>query len=348
MGATGTLAKKFPIDTKHGLLIGSALLLSACGQEQAAEPPAPPPEPAAEEPAPPPAAPAASAASDSGLPDRIVAERGEFIPEGIEFDHANRRILTGSLAEGTVFEIGTDGSLSPVVLDPELVSSVGIEVDEPRDRLLVANSDRAAFGGASQGQAKLGVYSLTSGERIAMVDLGPLAGGGEGAFFANDVAVTVDGTAYVTDTMRNVIYRVGTDYEPSLFYRFEAMEGLGLNGIVAHEDGYLIVVASGENGVLYKVPLGDPSGAAAVALDQPVNGADGLDWTADGQLASTSNSTSSVVLLDSTDGWASATTAGTATFEGQATTGTRVDDEFYVVQPQFTGPEQPVILRAIF
>src|SRR6185503_17251502 len=48
----------------------------------------------------------------------------------------------------------------------------GIEADEPRDRLLVTNSDRAAFGGDAAGQAKLGVYNLTTGERLAMVDLG--------------------------------------------------------------------------------------------------------------------------------------------------------------------------------
>ena len=331
---------------KAGLSIFGALILAACGQE-AAPPPA---EPAAAAPEPAPVAtPAAeSSASDTGLPDRILVERGGFIPEGIEYDHANGRFLTGSLAEGTIFEIGTDGSLTAAVVDPELVSSVGIEVDEARDRLLVANSDSAAFGGQSDGQAKLGVYNLSTGERIAMVDLGPLAGEGEGSFFANDVAVTADGTAYVTDTMRNVIYRVDADYEASLFYQFEPMEGLGLNGIVAHEDGYLIVVAAGGAGVLYKVPIDDPSAAAAIALDEPVAGSDGLDWTVEGALASTSNSTSSVVLLESTDSWATASTVATATFEGQATTGTRVNEEFYVVQPHFNDPEQPEILRAEF
>jgi hypothetical protein len=48
---------------------------------------------------------------------------------------------------------------------------VGIEVDDPRDRLLVANADSSVFQGGGAGQAKLGVYNLTTGERIAMVDL---------------------------------------------------------------------------------------------------------------------------------------------------------------------------------
>jgi hypothetical protein len=329
-----------------GLIITGTALLAACGQETATPPAAEAPAaapPAAAAPAAP-----APAAGTSGMQERIVAERGGFIPEGIEYDHANGRFLTGSLAEGTIFEIAGDGSMTAAVSDPALVSSVGIEVDEPRDRLLVANSDRAAFGGQSQGQAMLGVYNLTTGERLAMVNLGPLAGGGDGAFFANDVAVTAGGVAYVTDTMRNVIYEVDGNYEASLFHRFEPMEGLGLNGIVAHADGYLIVVANGGEGVLYKVPLDDPGAAAAVSLDQPVIGADGLDWTEEGALAVTSNSTSSVVLLESTDSWSSARTVATASFDGQATTGTRVEDEFYVVQPHFNDPEQPVILRAVF
>ncbi len=328
-----------------GLLMAGAVVLTACGQE-AAEPP-----PAATELAPPPSVavppPAPTPVADTGLPDRIVAERGGFIPEGIEWDTANRRLLVGSLAEGTVFEIANDGSLTPFVSDDALVSSVGLEADEPRDRLLVANSDSAAFGGQAAGQAMLGVFSLTSGERIAMVDLGPLAEGAS-SYFANDLTVTDDGTVYVTDTINNVIYRVDTDYNASLFYAFEPAEGLGLNGIVAHSDGYLIVVASSGNGTLYRIPLDNPDAAAPIALDAPATGADGLDWTSSGQLASISNSTSSVVLYESSDGWVSATTAGTATFEGQATTGTEVDDAFYVVQPHFTDPEQPVILRAEF
>jgi hypothetical protein len=181
------------------------------------------------------------------------------------------------------------------------------------------------------------------------VDLGAVSGGGaDAAFFANDATVTDDGTIYVTDTRMNVVYRVDANYDASVFYRFAPMEGLGLNGIVAHEDGYLIVVASGGNGVLYKIPLNNPEAASQIMLAEPVTGSDGLVWTADGRLASISNSASSVVLLTSDDSWASARTAGTASFEGQATTGAAVDDGVYVVQPHFNDAEQPVILRAEF
>jgi len=282
------------------------------------------------------------------VPDRIVLARGGFIPEGIEYDTANHRFLTGSLAEGTIFGIRNDGRMMPVVQDPALVSSVGIEVDEPRDRILVANSDRAVFDGQGQGQAKLGVYSLTTGERIAMVDLGATLGGADDVYFANDVAVTADGRAFVTDTRMNVVYEVGTDFTPSVFYRFAPMEGLSLNGIVAHDDDYLIVVASSTAGMLYKIPLANPSAAAAVRLSEPATGADGIVWAADGNLAAISNSGSNVLKYTSSDNWASATVAARAGFEGQATTGAAVGDDIYVVQPHFNDAEPPVILKAAF
>jgi sugar lactone lactonase YvrE len=280
------------------------------------------------------------------IPGRIVLERGGLIPEGIEFDTVGRRFLSGSLVDGTVYEIGFDGTLAPFVTDSALVSSVGIEVDEPRNRLLVANSDRAVFGGEGPGIAQLGVYLLSTGERITMVDLGSVAGGNdESIVFANDVTVDDAGNAYLTDTWMNLIYRVDASYNVSILYRFEPTTGLGLNGIVYHEDGYLIVVAVGGQGILYRVPVDDPRSAEPVELSHPATGADGLVWAADGRLVVISNSSSSVQAYSSDDGWRSAELTGVATFEGQATTGAAVDGDIYVIQPHFNDDAAPELIR---
>ena len=77
----------------------------------------PPPVPVSE---PPPASPESGG---SQFPDVITAQRGGFVPEGIEYDRANERLLTGSLAEGSIFEIGMDGSVNAFITDPALVSS---------------------------------------------------------------------------------------------------------------------------------------------------------------------------------------------------------------------------------
>ncbi len=300
----------------------------------------------ATEPAQPAAEPETTESSD-GMPARIVAERGGFVPEGVEYDQANGRFLTGSLTEGTIFEIHNDGSMTAVVIDPELVSSVGIEVDEPRNRLLVANSDSAVFDGSSRGQAKLGVFDLTTGDRIAMVDLAPALGdvADDAAFFANDVTVADDGTMYVTDTRMNVVYQVDGAYEASVLHRFEPTEGFALNGIVHHPDGYLLVIGSGN---IYKMPVNDPATTQQVSLAEPVAGADGLVWAADGRLAVVSNSGAGVVALTSSDGWMSAAVAGVATYEGQSTTGAAVGDDIYVVHPHFGDQDPPMIDRVTF
>lgn len=288
----------------------------------------------------------ACAATGSRLPAQVEMERGGFIPEGIEFDTVGRRFLSGSLVDGTIYEIGTDGSLTPFVRDGELVSSIGIEADEPRDRLLVANSDDAVFGDQGPGIAKLGIYRLSSGERVGMIDLGAVSGAGDDdTVFVNDVTVAGNGDVYLTDTMMNVVYRVDPALAPSVFYRFEPTTGLGLNGIVYHAGGYLIVVANGTQGLLYKIPIDDPAAAHPIELSQPATGADGLLFDAGGRLIVVSNSTSSVRAYSSDDGFESAVLTGEAGFAGQATTGAAVDDDIYVVLPHFDDDEPPQLLR---
>lgn len=330
------------------LTIAAATILAACAPEESAAPPEMPataPPPAAPSPATPPADTAGPA-----LPQRIVAERGGFIPEGVEFDVANGRFLTGSLAEGSIFEIGLDGSVTAIVTDPELVSSVGIEVDEPRDRILVANSDASVFqpDSGSSGQAKLGAYSLTTGQRLAMVDMGATLSRPDAVFFANDVAVADNGVAYATDTRQNVLYRVDTNYQAAVFYEFPPTEGLALNGIVYHSDGYLLVADLG-NGALYKTPIANPSATSMVTLPEALNGADGIVWRADGALAVVQNSQDGrVVALTSSDGWSSAQIAGIAPHRGQATTAAAAGDAIYVVQPHFADQDPPSIERSAF
>ena len=281
------------------------------------------------------------------MPDVIVAERGGFVPEGVEYDTTNSRFLTGSLSEGSVFQIDPDGRVTALVNDPELVSSIGIEADEPRDRLLVANSDRSVFGGDSAGQAKLGIYNLTTGERIAMVDLAAVIDEppDDAVYFANDVAVVDDGTAYVTDTRMNLIYEVGLDYQASVFHQFEPMEGSSPNGIVPHPSGYLLV-AGGTT--LWKVPLEDPGRATQVTLPEEIPGQDGMVWTAEGRLAIVSNSDNRVVALTSTDDWATAQLAGVAAYGTQATTAAVAGDDIYVVHPHLADADPPSLERVVF
>lgn len=304
----------------------------------------PPPVPVAEP------APAPPTPGSSQFPDVITAQRGGFVPEGIEYDRANQRLLTGSLAQGSIFEIGADGSVNEFINDPALVSSVGIEVDEARDRILVANADRSVFAGESQGLAMFGAYSLTTGQRLAMVDLAAELGAeSDTGYFANDVAVADDGNAFVTDTRQNVVYRISPDYEASVHYAFSGVEGIALNGIEWHPDDYLVIADMG-NGRFYKLPTQSGSDAAMIAVPEALPGADGIVWRPDGALAVVQNSPTDgrVALLASDDGWLTAEITAVSAHSGQATTAAAVGDEVYSVQPHFEDQEPPTIQRAMF
>lgn len=316
-------------------------VLSGCAPE--------PESPTAESP---PASPTVAAPATPPLANEalavITAERGGFIPEGIEYDEDNGRFLTGSLSEGTIFVIERDGRVVPFIRDADLVSSVGIEADEDRDRLLVANSNSVVFNDQNaSGHAKLGVYHLTTGERLAMVDLGATIAG-TARYFANDVTVDREGNAYVTDSFANAIYRVTPGYQASVLHRFTDLpQGALLNGIVYHDGGYLLAVAEER---IYKVPVANPAGTTQVNVSEPVGGQDGIVLTDDGRLVATSNSGTEprLVAFTSADNWASAQRAGVAILNGQATTAAIVGDEIWAVHPHFADAERPTIERGNF
>ena len=310
-----------------------ALALS-CSDATESEPDVAAPRPAAAEP-------------EVGWPETIVAERNLFIPEGVEYDKTHGRILVGSLADGSVYQLERDGRLTPVVEDAELLSSVGIEVDEASGRLLVANSDMSVFSSGGTGQAKLGVFDSGTGERIAMVDLAATIEDrtDETVFFANDVTVDDRGRIYVTDSRTGAIYVVDEAYGASVLHRFALSDAFFPNGLVYHPSGYLLVAGSES---LYKLPLDDPASASLVSLPEPISGADGVVWTSDGHLAIVANQQNRVVVLTSADDWASAELVGVAQYEVMATTVAVVGVNLYVVHPHFEDDGAPSVERVKF
>src|SRR5687768_14885975 len=137
------------------------------------------------------------------LPDEIafVSPAPGLLPEGIEWDAVTGSFLVGSLSQGTIHRItpNDDGTatIEPFIEDEELMSTVGLEVDEENNRLIVSNSAATAFSGGP-GAAMLAAYDLETGERAYMVDLAALYDSPTN--FANDVTVDEEGNAYVTNS----------------------------------------------------------------------------------------------------------------------------------------------------
>ncbi len=216
------------------------------------------------------------------LPDEVAFQAPGIYPEGIEYDLLSNRFLLSSLTTGTIGEVDDAGNYRPFIIDEDLFSSVGIEVDVLRQRLLVANADlgiAANTSDSTSGQtASLGIYDLSSGNRIAMIDLTE-ADTLARPHFANDVTVDLQGNIYVTDSFSPIIYKVSNDNEVSVFLENDTFlpppGGFGLNGIVYHPGGFLIVAFSATNS-LYRVPLNNPEGFTLIEVEAELNGVDGL------------------------------------------------------------------------
>ncbi|GIG67366.1 sugar lactone lactonase YvrE [Phytomonospora endophytica] len=207
---------------------------------------------------------AASPASVSAHPIPAVIEghADSLHPEGVAYDPTRGAFLVTSLKHGTVSAVDRDGVTRTLVDDPALIETIGLQVDLPRGRILVASGDQGVGDRTSPATrdrtAGLGVYSLRTGERIAYVDLAAVAADG-GGHFANDIAVAPDGTAYVTDTAAGIVYRVDVAGRASVLVRDERLTfagGFGANGIV-YRAGVLIV-GNYSAGTLWRIPVARP------------------------------------------------------------------------------------------
>ncbi|CAL0320878.1 unnamed protein product [Lupinus luteus] len=207
-------------------------------------------------------------------------------------------------------------------------SSFGLTIDRRRNRVLVVYADMVGYRFGA-----VGAYDLSTWNRIFLTQI---AGPNDEKSFANDVAVDAKGNAYVTDTKASKIWKVGVDgkllstirnplFTPKEWYK----SFIGLNGIIYHPDGFLLVVQT-LSGTLFKIDLtkGEEVKVIKVA-GGPLLMGDGLEL-----LSPTKLVVSGFVsrLVESSDGWNTASVV--AKFSGIrhriATTTTIKDGKAYI------------------
>lgn len=234
-----------------------------------------------------------------------------WMRESFVWDEENKRFLVSNM-EGGVGEIrlqngGSDGGglrEETVVKDLEYLGNgtLGLQIDPIRNRLLVVIAD--PFG---LRYSALAAYDLKTWERLYFTKLcGP-----ESITHANDVDLDPEGNAYVTDTKQNIIWKVSSDgstvsvlsnpvfasQSSKLFFK-----GLGLNGIVYHPDGFLLVVHMC-SGAIIKSSL-DGVDVTVVNMSSSMVLGDGLVLLSPEKMVVVG--TPSARLLESRDGWKSA------------------------------------------
>ncbi len=257
------------------------------------------------------------------FPDTITINESDFYPEGIIYDETDEVFYTGSIRKGEIISIDLNGNQEVFAEDSTLVSILGIVIDKTNNRLIVCNTDPGVgtkTDPSTVGQlAQIIIYDIENGNRIRTVDLGGLIQGGH---LANDLTVDPEGNIYVTDSFSPIIYKVDSLGNASILVNdplFSAPAGsFGLNGIVYHQDNYLIV-GKYDEGKLFKVLLNDTNDITEIALDGPVNTVDGLLLTDNNTLVLASNNITgadfdeAIYELTTTDNWATGTIENTLT-----------------------------------
>jgi sugar lactone lactonase YvrE len=258
---------------------------------------------------------------EASLPNQINFTQAGLYPEGTQYDDQNKRFLVSSETAGRIGQVADDGTYTQFADDAQLISTVGLKLDTDRNRLLVAVSDpgynTARTTAATKTKlAALAIFNAGTGAKTGYVTLSSLRPNAA-AHFANDIAVDKDGNVYVTDSFAPIIYKIDTQGTATVFLENNALAApagaFGLNGIVYHPNGYLVVAKSDE-GTLIKVPLANPTGFTKVtATGLNLTGGDGLQLTDNNTLLASCNVQGKVYRLSSTDDFATVSQTGSFT-----------------------------------
>ncbi|CAK9145217.1 unnamed protein product [Ilex paraguariensis] len=238
-----------------------------------------------------------------------------WMRECSKWDDLNRRFLV-SFFDGGIGEIPVPNDYSPgtileefpLVKDFDLAgnASLGFAIDRMRNRLLLVVAD--VLGNR---YGAVAAYDLTTWKRLFLTQL---SGPGDEKSFADDVAVDAEGNFYVTDAKGSKIWKVGVDGEflyvirSPLFTPKEWYKSLvGLNGLVYHPNGYLLVVHT-FSGNLLKIELGKGDEVKLVNIvEGPLRFGDGLELLSPTKLVVAGNPSR---LVESNDDWETATIVG--------------------------------------
>lgn len=179
------------------------------------------------------------------IPSAVAFELDEIdlIPEGIAHDSATGRFFIGSVAKEKIVSVDASGKASDFVVSRRdgLRRVLGLKVDAERRRLWALSNET----GRPQSASFVHVFDADSGRLLAM-----LRGPSDHATLFNDLVLTLDGAAYITDSRGSALLRVTADLdrlEPFLSSdgAFDTPNGVAVSG-----DDFFLYVASDSKGII--------------------------------------------------------------------------------------------------
>ena len=275
----------------------------------------------------------AQAPSSYELPD------DEVFPEGIAA--SADAFWVGSAVDGTIYrgDLAT-GDVEAFTQVPPL-DAAGTPESAPPGAFGMALDAEGVLWVAGGDSGNLYRFDAASGELTGTFTTPP-----SGNIFLNDVALGLDGSVYVTDSFRPILFRIPPAAGPGpmdAWLSFEDapisyQDGFNLNGIVATDDGRYLLTIQTNTGDLFRVDIAERA-IARVDVDADLTAGDGL--VLDGRtLYVVRNRANEIVPIDLAEDFASGT-AGTpirsATFDFP-TTAALVDGSLLVVNSQLPDP----------
>lgn len=282
------------------------------------------------------------AASKPEPSPRLEFDAPGSYPEGTVYHKAANVYYVSSARLGSIGKVTPGGAYSVLHNDSTLKSTYGLKLSPDGKRLFAcvsdANYSKYTNPATRMKMARLISIDVKSGKRLSDVDLSNLV---PGKHFANDLTFDNMKNAYVTDSFAGAVYKVTPDGTASVFAKDELFktEGVGLNGIVFHPDGFLIVDNSAK-GQLFKIDLKNPKEVKRIMTDQFFIGADGLLLTDKNTLTMVVNGgTDKVFKLTSSDNWSTAKVIASTQTEDRFTypsTATQNGNDVWVMNAQFS------------
>ncbi len=290
------------------------------------------------------------------FPETIKIEGIAQNPEGIEFNKKDNAFLLSSLNALPITKINLDGTYKPFTSGEKFpLSSAGLQIDEKRNRLLVAGFNGTELfdkDPATKGTAHLRIYNLETGVIEKDINLSSLIPDAS-AYFANDLVADNDGNVYISDWYAKVIYKVDLAGKPSVFWTNETGIPSGPNGLDFHPDGYLLVSILNVNDKwlyadygLVKIPVDDPKSAKIVKISNSgYTGFDGMVLNAKGNVVGVTNNGKTpggnvFIELSGKNDWKTAEVINSKAITASTTVAVSPDNKQYVINQDFSNDSQ--------
>jgi len=188
-------------------------------------------------------------------------------PESIGLDPASGDAYVGSLADGTIYRLGSSGGV-------DVVSPAG--ADSRRSVAGVKVDDAGRLWAAGGYEGTVHVYGLEPWRLLAHHDVG------QRPSCVNDIAFAPDGAAYITDSFIPTLFRSDADaqrLEPFTDLGRHGVpwpDGLNFNGIVLAPDRRSLVACQTNTGRFWRIALTDGAVDEVVLDGGPLEHCDGL------------------------------------------------------------------------